>query len=1512
MVKIVPEKGGESVPVDAHVRISHVRGWGILPTHKTGRALAFGLFSLCLLLTALYDPGSAFAVDVISRCLYPCHSSLGLMGPDVETAFMAEGENAGHATNWNPRVIESTASAELPQGSRMPCTECHLIHGTSTDGSIYSFSSARAGVDTITSIRQLCTGCHRTYDALTLPPVVLGLQMKRLPAGVEDHGSASSRACSDCHGSTGHSPEGHGGTTGCGDSACHGGSGSHAIHLDADDARGPGALECTDCHEGGNFPNFASGTDADDSGSIELDEADVCDTCHSPGGSYDGVDSTLAPSGAMSVGAKDNWASGVYETTSTVPPGKERWCAGCHDGDENAPGDEPSLIDGVYAPPVIGDEAGSYTYGTGWGFYETGHGTPASETIPSNASDDGPGLECEACHDYSQTHIDGERRSFDATGTPDDYRVGYRLDLVDGENPMLVPWAGHNIVNSADNYRLCTQSGCHDPYPFLTENTSDRRTNFWDDAGYLNIFGTRNYNLHKYHLSMLNTLRWPADWGETQTSSLTCVTCHNVHGSKNLAMIHDGSLISDTVNRTPGVRIWYMNDELSTWNESNDTAPNPEDVTLASSDGVIYSPSSNFHLGCISCHGGSHTVDIVRTLWRDYGIAPVLSWTGATGYVNDGAYPDSASADETITFKISYVDGNNDAPLYVSLLIDLNDDGDFADPGEVKAMAAEIPGDETYYNGNTYSVAVTPAKAGDNQLDYRFEASDGGTGVSTSPTRTITVENAVPGLLWTGETGFTSDGVAPNGGTTAVTNFEFRVTYRDSDGEGPSGGAPSLLIDTDDDGDYADELGIPMTDMGDPSVVTGKRFNHTTTLTRPSDDTLNYYFEASDGTSTTVSDISTVTVLPDVNVAPSLAWTGETEYADDGVDPENQASTKPFDFRIEYTDANNDPPSTTQVWIDLDDSDTYDPGEKFPMDDLVAVDDPDMADGDYTNGEIFAETRNIPYAGDGTIKYCFHFEDDSSTAATGVQETDRTLSVYTALYVPSEYATIQLAVMAANTSDTVLVDDGTYDGFAFHNRDITVESVNGPASTIIQQSGGTAVNFDYYLSNPSDSTLSGFTIQNSDYGVFSNLSSVNVENCIIDGNAVGVYCQNGNGRSVTIDGCTISNSTDFGIRALNSTIDLRVYDTLFQDNSNTGNGSCLREGGGVSTFSGCTFDGNSAAGQGGALYVTGAGDVNLRDCEFTNNTSGAEGGAIYFYGNVDGTNAWIDRCVFAGNSAANGGAIYTGMGDYEITNCTFSGNLATGQAGGIYTSFIGHPTITNCTFSGNRAAYGGGIYSITNGLLRIHNCVLWSNDSSQTVNDQIDGEYLTTVEVQYTDIAQTSTLFANQVGNIHTDPSFVNPVSPSSAPTTMGDYHLQGDSPCEGAASATHAPADDIDGDERPEGSGDDMGSDEIVASALRIAMSAPHPPPLPAPPDLSKLVGESLPYILDEPDMSITLAAQTPDEEPEPSVDTRLTTTPSPAPTPVRRVPPATPLAAGMASVLVFGGYRVLQVLRR
>ena len=44
-----------------------------------------------------------------------------------------------------------------------------------------------------------------------------------------------------------------------------------------------------------------------------------------------------------------------------------------------------------------------------------------------------------------------------------------------------------------------------------------------------------------------------------------------------------------------------------------------------------------------------------------------------------------------------------------------------------------------------------------------------------------------------------------------------------------------------------------------------------------------------------------------------------------------------------------------------------------------------------------------------------------------------------------------------------------------------------------------------------------------------------------------------------------------------------------------------------------------------------------------------------------------------------------------------------------------------------------------------------------------------------------------------------------------GDYHLKSNSPAIDEGTSTGAPADDIDGDARPQGAGYDMGSDEYV-----------------------------------------------------------------------------------------------------
>ncbi len=90
------------------------------------------------------------------------------------------------------------------------------------------------------------------------------------------------------------------------------------------------------------------------------------------------------------------------------------------------------------------------------------------------------------------------------------------------------------------------------------------------------------------------------------------------------------------------------------------------------------------------------------------------------------------------------------------------------------------------------------------------------------------------------------------------------------------------------------------------------------------------------------------------------------------------------------------------------------------------------------------------------------------------------------LRVPSQYATIQAAIDAAQPGDTVLVADGTYRGtrnrdIAFLGKAITVRSEHGAATCIIDCEG-TAEDrhrgFRFAGNETAASVLDGFTVQN--------------------------------------------------------------------------------------------------------------------------------------------------------------------------------------------------------------------------------------------------------------------------------------------------------------------------------------------------------------------------------------------------------------------------------------------------
>jgi hypothetical protein len=228
--------------------------------------------------------------------------------------------------------------------------------------------------------------------------------------------------------------------------------------------------------------------------------------------------------------AKTNWDSGIYEADGkSLRPGKEYWCASCHD---ILPANSKKDGSGVDAPKVIGD---NFTYG----FYATGHGAHGL-------------VECLECHNANTTHIDHEHRTY--ASASNNYQAGYRL-----AKPMKVPrpYRGtpinENLYANLDDFALCND--CHNIYEVLGEGIEGydaSRTNF------CNINRTRNS--HKYHIKAAG-LHFDSDWDWVSLdSAVTCIQCHNVHGPPNQAMMRHGELMSTygTADKVPGMDFCYL------------------------------------------------------------------------------------------------------------------------------------------------------------------------------------------------------------------------------------------------------------------------------------------------------------------------------------------------------------------------------------------------------------------------------------------------------------------------------------------------------------------------------------------------------------------------------------------------------------------------------------------------------------------------------------------------------------------------------------------------------------------------------------------------------------------------------------------------------------------------------------------------------------------------------------------------------------------------------------------
>ncbi|MFC1874389.1 right-handed parallel beta-helix repeat-containing protein [Chloroflexota bacterium] len=148
----------------------------------------------------------------------------------------------------------------------------------------------------------------------------------------------------------------------------------------------------------------------------------------------------------------------------------------------------------------------------------------------------------------------------------------------------------------------------------------------------------------------------------------------------------------------------------------------------------------------------------------------------------------------------------------------------------------------------------------------------------------------------------------------------------------------------------------------------------------------------------------------------------------------------------------------------------------------------------------------------------------------------------------------------------------------------------------------------------------------------------------------------------------------------------------------------------------CTINGT---GFGSVVTANGVGPTTKLD-GFTvtsgNTTASHGGGGMYIYN----SSLAVSNCTFSGNKASGSGSAGEGGGMYNvdssptITNCTFSGNSAS-QPGAGMCNEDSSPMVTNCTFFGNSCAFGGGGMANQGSLSTptVDNCTFYNNSSSQ-------------------------------------------------------------------------------------------------------------------------------------------------------------------------------------------------------
>jgi predicted outer membrane repeat protein len=330
-------------------------------------------------------------------------------------------------------------------------------------------------------------------------------------------------------------------------------------------------------------------------------------------------------------------------------------------------------------------------------------------------------------------------------------------------------------------------------------------------------------------------------------------------------------------------------------------------------------------------------------------------------------------------------------------------------------------------------------------------------------------------------------------------------------------------------------------------------------------------------------------------------------------------------------------------------------------------------------------------------------------------------------------------------------------------------------------------------------------------GLYSDASSPRVIDCIFTANLGGAGVLDGaaggggsgggglwaSGGAAEVRGCHFSeNVASFGAGVYNNDFaQTTVTSCTFLDNT-------ANEGAGLYALfsdvavSDCTFIGNAAL---DGLFSVGGGlstyfcSPTIARCTFIANTASVGGGALY----SEGEAAQVRSSTFHGNRAVGGsnccgsngwgGAIMFGyFTTATVANCLFTGNRAD-LGGAVFTISHAEPRIVHATFAGNAAVTAGGaVFGYGQSAAAVANSVLWNNAPAEQGGEPADISFSCIRAVPLPPGA----------GNTNADPRLLR--LPSAGPDEVwgtgdddyGDLRLGAGSPAIDAADAGAIPGD--------------------------------------------------------------------------------------------------------------------------